>query len=551
MLPKIDAFGGRGAPRGDALQNRAVVALPRLRLLKQVSPEETPQHWPPPAAAHLGGGSALPIPPGRRLLRSRGDSNERRPGDGNNNRRGRGLLRPLDLGDEAHHEPRSPPVLPWANRGGELQVEHEADSAAALLQQRARERVKEQRRQRRREAREEEERRQQEEQDRLERVQRQSSQVEAHRHNLAKQAAERARRVREDKEDKVHEREELQSARRERMRRYQTPAKIREITDSEPHHHCRSSASGGSGSEAPAGNVDGGHVAAEDVCSCGNVFMPDSAFCRKCGEKRLGELKEARDSPERRGNPRRAGRAANAEVHGSRDRDRRRRHGGRSRGGARDRRTSRGHPTEHPDCPADASTGNGAAGEKSVDKTVDVGARTPAEERSDNPGAVDKAGAQKSYYHTHVLQGLDAATWALLHAPFESLQRRTAQAPLLPAAASTEEQDGMNSARETSTLLPTLAAELSAETPKASVDAASVAIEGAAGIEGAPAIHVAGEASVEAPDAGKAVVAPDDAAERESAEAPAERAEAPAETEVPDRAAEAPAEAAAMADDEV
>lgn len=458
-------------------------------------------------------------------------------------------------------------------------MEHEADSAAALLQQRARERVKEQRRQRRREAREEEERRHQEEQDRLERVQRQSSQVEAHRHNLAKQAAERARRVREDKEDKVHEREELQSARRERMRRYQTPAKIREITDSEPHNHCRSSASGGSGSEAPVGNVDAGHVVGEDVCSCGNVFMPDSAFCRKCGEKRLGELKEARDSPERRGNPRRAGRAANAEVHGSRDRERRRRHGGRSRGGARDRRTSRGHPPEHPDCPGDASIGNEVAGEKSVDKTMDVVARTsaeerPAEERGDIVGAVDKAGAQESYYQRHVLQGLDVATWALLHAPFESLQRRTAQAPPLPAVASAEEQDGMNSARETSTLLPPPAAELGScaargeptgvlqelSAPEASVDAASAAIEEAAGIEVAPVI--AAEVSVEAPGAGKAAVAaetdatsgPNDAAERETAEALSERVEAHAEIEVPARAAEsaeAPAEAAAVADDEV
>lgn len=370
MLPRIDANGGRGTSRRDILQSRsgadvALAPLPRLRLLKQADtwqPEELPQQLPPlgapPPVPHLGAPPGLPPP--RKLLRSRGDSNEQRPGSGGQHRRGRGLLRPLDLSGEAHHQPRAPPVLPWASPDKLRREDHEADSAAALQQQLARDRVKEQRRHLRRAAREEEERRHQDDQDRLDRVQRQAGQVEAHRRDLARQAAERQRRLHEDREALTHENEELQSARRERARRYQTPAQIREMRRFDHNHP---SASAGSGSEAPTLLCDDVHSACDDLCVCGNIFMPDSAFCRKCGEKRLGGLKEG--GPGVRGGQQRAGRAPNAEVQGSRDREGRRSHGGRSRGSAMDRRNNNGRAADHPE--PNTSTGVNAAGSKDAD----------------------------------------------------------------------------------------------------------------------------------------------------------------------------------------
>lgn len=329
MLPRIDANGGRGTSRRDILQSRsgadaALAPLPRLRLLKQAGPwqpDQLPQQLPPldapPPVPHLGAPAELPPP--RRLLRSRGESNERRPGSGGQHRRGRGLLRPLDPSGEARHEPRAPPVLPWASPGKLQTEDREVDSAAALQQQLARDRVKEQRRQLRRAAREEEERRHQDDQDRLDRVQRQAGQVEAHRRDLARQAAERQRRLHEDREAQTHEREELQSARRERVRRVA--------------HQCQQQG--------------------------GSTFEEGS--------------------PGVRGSQRRAGRAPNAEVQGSRDRERRQRHGGRSRGSAMDPRNNNGRAPDHPE--PNTSTDVNAARSKDADAgdRTDAGSNTAPE----------------------------------------------------------------------------------------------------------------------------------------------------------------------------
>merc|ERR1719440_204988 len=96
--------------------------------------------------------------------------------------------------------------------------------------------------------------------------------------------------------------------------------------------------------------------------------MPDSAFCRKCGEKRPGGPKENSSPP--RGQ-RRGGRGPNAEVHGSRDRtSQRRNRNGRSRGGARERRNSRGHP---PPADAAAETEGSKNGSRPLDKSAGKG----------------------------------------------------------------------------------------------------------------------------------------------------------------------------------
>lgn len=237
MLPRIDANNGRRGTRREFLNSRngaeaVVVPLPRLRLLKQVGGAVEDTVLPAPLAPLEKVGA----PPQRRLLISRAESGDPDHRAGTDHlqaaRRGRGLLRPLgDRGQAMPSQParsRSPPPLRHG-RDELLQDDSPQEDVAALLQQRARERVKEQRRQRRRLAREEEERRQQDEWDRAERAQRSAGQIEAHRRELARQAADRARRSREDREDRAQEREELQSARKERMRRYQTPAQIREL----------------------------------------------------------------------------------------------------------------------------------------------------------------------------------------------------------------------------------------------------------------------------------------------------------------------------------
>lgn len=404
MLPKIDANFGRAASRREILQSRsgeaAVVPLPRLRLLKQVAVEEADPTTSPAYPSLESAPAPLP-PPQRRLLRSRADSADPRPGSGSQPpRRGRGLLRPLDLNGEAQ-APRSPPPLPRPDREASLPVaEHEGDSAA-LLQQRARERVKEQRRAARRQAREEEDRRRKEEQERIERAERSASQVEAHRRDLARHAAERARRSREDREDKAQEREELQSARRERMRRYQNPSQRRDLARLDTRRPSRASPSGGSEPEASAAPDE-----IADVCSCGCELMPDSAFCRKCGEKRPGGPKEA--SPQGRGGSKRAGRAP-VDRHGSRDRERRRRHGGRSRGGARDRERSQRAAEEPEDGKQADGNGGVASGEAS-----DAVCRDAVDDRN----VVGKQSDNGSYHQQHLLKGIGADAWALLYAPF-------------------------------------------------------------------------------------------------------------------------------------
>lgn len=110
------------------------------------------------------------------------------------------------------------------------------DQAAALLQQNARERVREHQRQRRRKMKEEETRRALEEQERLERLQRSQAQVEAHRRELAKRSAEIAHYEKERKGEEEHRKEEELSARREKVKRYMTPDAVRET---KRHEHIR------------------------------------------------------------------------------------------------------------------------------------------------------------------------------------------------------------------------------------------------------------------------------------------------------------------------
>lgn len=284
MLPKIDVHAGRGAPRRDYVLARdgepsSVVPLPRLRLLKQVGGEEQQL--------------AAVVAPQRKLLYGadadassprlgKMGTPDGRPGSNQQvQRRGRGLLRPLDAAGEARllGRTRSPPPQPRAARGRSLSEDEdvEVEGTALLLQQRARERVKQERKQRRRVAKEEEERKQQEEQERLDRAQKNAGSVEAHRRELARNAAERARRLREDREVAEHEREELQSARRERIRRYETPDKIRELR----HKDHRDGNDSGSSSEVPGDQLP------ETCGKCGNMLMADSNFCRNCGAKRL------------------------------------------------------------------------------------------------------------------------------------------------------------------------------------------------------------------------------------------------------------------------
>jgi len=306
MLPKIDANFGRRASRRDCLSSRsgvdaAVVPLPRLRLLKQVGGVDDAV-----LPARIAPSDKMGVLQPPRLLLSRadfGESDNHCAGqcfkhDGADHlqpsRRGRGLLRPLDDRGQAFlsQPPRSRSPPPLRNRKDDaLQDDLPQENVAALLQQRARERVKEQRRQRRRLAREEEERRQQDEQERTERAQRAVGQIEAHRRELARQAADRVRRSREDREDRAQEREELESARRERMRRYQTPAQIRELRRLE--HNQRSPSRGS-------------HI--EDDCEIGDVSMPrraaraPSAEIQDVRERRRGSRGRARSKPSRQNN---------------------------------------------------------------------------------------------------------------------------------------------------------------------------------------------------------------------------------------------------------
>lgn len=445
MLPRIDLHGGRGARREilsrNGTERAEPVALPRLRLLKQIGGDDAGQQLPPLAGAQGESRSSIhampaPLPPQRRLLPSRGDSSERRLSDGSKEqpRRGRGLLRPLNPGSEREARPRetrAPPVLPWAQKEEAIALDDEDDEiiADALQRRRAQDRVRERRRQQKKAAREEEERRVLEDQEKNERVWQQAGEVEAYRRNLARQAADRQRRLKEGQEICVQEREELQSARRERIRRYQTPSQIREIRRLDPHprHLSKASASDYSGSVVSIAPADDIYGAIEDACSCGNVFLPDSLHCRKCGEKRPAQLKEI--SPPR-GAQRRGGRPAQGRAQqGSRDRERRH-HDGRSRGGARDRRHSNnGKQSEALDSAAEPTRSPGnAASLKEKRKVKDP---------------------EPSYHQQHFLNKmLKKETWSLFYAAFDCAHRKEAASsspdeldcsPVSPVCASTVE----------------------------------------------------------------------------------------------------------------
>lgn len=236
MLPKLDgrvrgALPLDGERRGRALNEEKVVALPRLRLLKQVSPPSLlgDEEQYRPRRRPLSRGELAPAEkdPGTRP----GSGGSGQPG-----RRGRGILRPLHA-DGKPPMPRSPPQLPVQGRPPRLESVDVASSqdlrpasfCPADVQERARERVRERRKQRRRHVREEDERKLQEEQERMERAQQQQSHVDSHRHQLAKAAAEQERRRKETKAAASKEREELELARRGRVRQYRTPDAINEL----------------------------------------------------------------------------------------------------------------------------------------------------------------------------------------------------------------------------------------------------------------------------------------------------------------------------------
>ncbi|CAE7252017.1 unnamed protein product [Symbiodinium natans] len=175
MLPKLDVHGARGLHQeaSKAPGNEAVISLPRLRLLRQVSSQEAP-----------------PPNPGR-LMRSPGRSGH----------------------------PRSPVRSQEARSPSPSRAVHNEESSSYMPHQDAQQRVRHHMRQKRRKAREEEEMRALEEKERLERVHKTLPQVEAYRHELARKAAELHRREKVEKETAALEQEQLTSARRERVNR--------------------------------------------------------------------------------------------------------------------------------------------------------------------------------------------------------------------------------------------------------------------------------------------------------------------------------------------
>mmetsp|Transcript_98796 Transcript_98796/g.175944 ORF Transcript_98796/g.175944 Transcript_98796/m.175944 type:complete len:443 (-) Transcript_98796:52-1380(-) len=202
MLPSLDPNGGRGAlkdfPRNG---NEAVVALPRLRLLRQV-------------------GTEVPRGPG-------GESRNSSPRDTDEldvPRRGRGLLRPHGEKERGQTLARSPSVPPQLRQ---QQLSPEDNSFTPHND--ARQRVRQHNRQRRRKVREEDERRASEERDRQDRVQRSLPQVEAHRREAGKRAAELHRRDRVEKETAFLQQDQLNSARREKTKRYMNPEAINDL----------------------------------------------------------------------------------------------------------------------------------------------------------------------------------------------------------------------------------------------------------------------------------------------------------------------------------
>lgn len=196
MLPKLDLHGGRGAPDKDSLRanvSEAVVALPRLRLLRQVTSrdEQRVKH-----GHHFHSSPRSPL---------NSDSDVRR---------GRGMVRPVrDKG-------RSPSPM----RQRRLPEEQNSYTPHHDAQQRVRQHM----RQKRRKAKEEEELRVLEEKERQERMQKSMPQVEAYRRELVRKAAELHRREKAEKEIAAVEQEQLASARRERVNRYMRPDAINE-----------------------------------------------------------------------------------------------------------------------------------------------------------------------------------------------------------------------------------------------------------------------------------------------------------------------------------
>lgn len=226
MLPKIDVNGGRGLPQGRRMPEGVGPApvpesLPRLRLLKQVQGGVSPV---PVQGADELWGANLPggVPYNQESIEPH---------------RGRGLLRPGPMEKGRSQWARS--LSPLSRQPGakeDTPFTYVPDQAAALLQQNARERVREHQRQRRRKMKEEETRRALEEQERLERLQRSQAQVEAHRRELAKRSAEIAHYEKERKGEEEHRKEEELSARREKVKRYMTPDAVRET---KRHEHIR------------------------------------------------------------------------------------------------------------------------------------------------------------------------------------------------------------------------------------------------------------------------------------------------------------------------
>ncbi|CAK9060546.1 Zinc finger CCCH domain-containing protein 5, partial [Durusdinium trenchii] len=192
MLPRLDLHGGRGLPEKDTKvgnTGEAVVTLPRLRLLRQVTSRDEARE----ARRH----HVSPRSPSSEAKAPRAPA------------RGRGMVRP------GRDKGRSPSPMrrrmPTEERNGYV-PQHDAQQ-----------RVRQHMRQKRRKAKEEEELRAVEEKERQERVQKSMPQVEAYRRELARKAAELHRREKVAKETAAVEQEQLASARRERVNRYITP----------------------------------------------------------------------------------------------------------------------------------------------------------------------------------------------------------------------------------------------------------------------------------------------------------------------------------------
>lgn len=136
--------------------------------------------------------------------------------------RGRALLRPI--GNEVRlPSVRSPSPLPRERSNIRSTEEH-----SYVPHHEARQRVRQHNRLSRKKTREEEDRRAQEERERHERTQRALPQLEAYRREIGRKAHEILRREVAEKEAAEREREELASARQDRIGRYMTPDRISE-----------------------------------------------------------------------------------------------------------------------------------------------------------------------------------------------------------------------------------------------------------------------------------------------------------------------------------